>query len=187
MLLPLVLLPCLFKLTSIFLCFGWQWFQGVTFNPMQLLKDSKTVCGFHLVQTTQNHPDLKKEAMQHLMQLYSEGKIKPVIDQVYAFEEVSFTLTNQTNLSACKLKVLCTSLNAFSLSFSLQFAVYSSRPIYVYDHCAIFVTLFQCNFYHAQINYCSFKFPVNKFSAQFGAVIKGCPHYAHVILSIIVK
>ena len=81
-------------LILILLCFCWQWFQGVTFNPMQLLKDSKTVCGFDLKQI-RHHPDLKKEAMEHLIQLYSEGKIKPVIDQVYAFEEVSFTLTRQ--------------------------------------------------------------------------------------------
>jgi len=64
-----------------------NWFQGVTFNPMQLFNDSKTVCGFDLKQV-RHLPELRKEAMQHLLQLYSEGKIKPHIDQVYAFEEV---------------------------------------------------------------------------------------------------
>lgn len=58
---------------------------------MQLFNDSKTVCGFDLKQV-RHFPELRKEAMQHLLQLYSEGKIKPHIDQVYAFEEVSFTL-----------------------------------------------------------------------------------------------
>lgn len=103
-LLPLILLPFLLgMLILILLRFCWQWFQGVTFNPMQLLKDSKTVCGFDLKQI-RHHPDLKMEAMEHLIQLYSEGKIKPVIDQVYAFEEVSFTLTRQANWLACKLQ-----------------------------------------------------------------------------------
>ena len=56
---------------------------------MQLIKDTKTVCGFDLKQVIRHHPELLKEGMQHLVQLYSEGKIKPHIDQVYALEEVS--------------------------------------------------------------------------------------------------
>lgn len=59
---------------------------------MQLLKDTKSVCGFDLKQIGRNHPELKKEALKHLMDLYTEGKIKPCIDQVFAFEEVSLTL-----------------------------------------------------------------------------------------------
>ena len=112
MLLPLILPPFLLGMLILILsCFCWQWFQGVTFNPMQLLKDSKTVCGFDLKQI-RHHPDLKKEAMEHLIQLYSEGKIKPVIDQVYAFEEVSFTLTRQICWLVNYSKV-GSSLNAF--------------------------------------------------------------------------
>ncbi|XP_068725582.1 synaptic vesicle membrane protein VAT-1 homolog [Montipora capricornis] len=64
-----------------------NWFQGVSFNPMQLLKDSKTVCGFDL-KHLRNFPDLRKEALSYLLELYSEDKLKPHIDQVYAFEEV---------------------------------------------------------------------------------------------------
>lgn len=56
---------------------------------MQLFKESKSVCGFDLKQI-RNFPELKKEAMTDLFKLYREGKIKPHIDHVFAFEEVSF-------------------------------------------------------------------------------------------------
>ena len=46
------------------------------------------MCGFVLRELISNH-ELLHEAMKHLFQLYSEGKIKPVIDQVFALEEVS--------------------------------------------------------------------------------------------------
>ena len=55
------------------------------------MKESKSVCGFDLAHA-KHFPELTKKAMQDLLQLYSEGKIKPHIDQVFAFEEVSFTL-----------------------------------------------------------------------------------------------
>ena len=60
----------------------------MTFNPTHLMKENKTVCGFILRELLDNH-ELLHEAMKHLIQLYSEGKIKPVIDQVFALEEVS--------------------------------------------------------------------------------------------------
>lgn len=56
---------------------------------MQLFKESKSICGFDLKQI-RNFPKLKKEAMTDLIKLYCEGKIKPHIDHVFAFEEVSF-------------------------------------------------------------------------------------------------
>ena len=46
------------------------------------------MCGFLLRELLDNH-ELLHEAMKHLFQLYNEGKIKPVIDQVFALEEVS--------------------------------------------------------------------------------------------------
>ena len=52
------------------------------------MKENKTVCGFMLRELIDNH-ELLHEAMKHLFQFYSEGKIKPVIDQVFALEEVS--------------------------------------------------------------------------------------------------
>ena len=56
---------------------------------MQLFKDTKSVCGFDLKAVP---IELIGEALKHLIQLYSEGKIKPVIDQVYALEEVVLSL-----------------------------------------------------------------------------------------------
>lgn len=64
-----------------------NWFQGATFNPLQLLRDSKTVCGFHLAQM-HSHPELLKSGMEHILDLYTDGKIKPHIDEVFALEEV---------------------------------------------------------------------------------------------------
>lgn len=55
---------------------------------MQLFKDTKSVCGFDLKMVPM---ELIGEALKHLVQLYSEGKIQPVIDQVYALEEVDLT------------------------------------------------------------------------------------------------
>ena len=56
---------------------------------MQLFKDTKSVCGFDLKAVP---IELIGEALKHLIQLYGEGKIKPVIDQVYALEEVGLSL-----------------------------------------------------------------------------------------------
>ena len=50
------------------------------------MKDSKTVCGFRL---TDVNAEGLREAMKHIFQLYNEGKIKPLIDGVFALEEVS--------------------------------------------------------------------------------------------------
>ena len=69
--------------------FYLQWFQGVSYTSMQLFKDTKSVCGFDLKAVP---IELIGEALKHLIQLYSEGKIKPVIDQVYALEEVGLYL-----------------------------------------------------------------------------------------------
>lgn len=52
------------------------------------MKENRTVCGFILRELIGNH-ELLHEAMKHLFELYSEGKIKPLIDQVFALEEVS--------------------------------------------------------------------------------------------------
>ena len=79
-----------------------QWFQGVTFSPLQLLKDSKTVCGFHLRQVG-NYPELLKSGMKHLFELYTEGKIKPHIDEVFALEEVSGLSTSVKDLITSNL------------------------------------------------------------------------------------
>ena len=50
------------------------------------------MCGFILRELISNH-ELLHKAMKHLFQLYSEGKIEPVIDQVFALEEVSAVAT----------------------------------------------------------------------------------------------
>jgi len=52
------------------------------------MKENKTVCGFILRELLDNH-ELLHEVMKHLIQLHNEGKIKPVIDEVFALEEVS--------------------------------------------------------------------------------------------------
>ncbi|KAJ7356038.1 Synaptic vesicle membrane protein VAT-1 [Desmophyllum pertusum] len=93
----------LLKSLGIIVCFGYansvsesksvlnaakNWFQGATFNPLQLIKDNKTVCGFYLKEVIIQQPEVVKEGMNHLFQLYNEGKIKPQIDHVFALEEV---------------------------------------------------------------------------------------------------
>ena len=77
-----------------------QWFQGTTFNPQTLFKENKTVCGFNLNQF-KDYPQLLREGVSDLFRLHSEGKIKPLLDETFAFEEVSPMNIINTGKFAC--------------------------------------------------------------------------------------
>ncbi|KAM4692393.1 synaptic vesicle membrane protein VAT-1 homolog [Rhinophrynus dorsalis] len=64
------------------------WWNQFSINAMQLLHSNKAVCGFHL-----GHLDEEIELITGivvtLLDLYKQGKIKPKIDTVFPFEQVS--------------------------------------------------------------------------------------------------
>ena len=52
-----------------------------------MMSDNKSVSGFHLGRIRDKQ--LLQDAMTALFKLYTEGAIKPRIDEVFAFEDVS--------------------------------------------------------------------------------------------------
>lgn len=63
-------------------------------SPIRLYDENKTIAGFHLRQLIfkQNRHEYVKTVVDNLFRLYNEGKIKPVIDSVWAFEDVRITI-----------------------------------------------------------------------------------------------
>ena len=60
-----------------------------SYSPLSLMTSNKCVAGYHLGKLG-HHPELIKSAALELMQLYKDGKIKPKIDSVWAYEDVSY-------------------------------------------------------------------------------------------------
>lgn len=68
-----------------------QWWQVDKISPIKLYDENKSVAGFqlrHLV-FKQGQYDYVKGVMNTLVQLYNTGKIRPIIDSAWAFEDVS--------------------------------------------------------------------------------------------------
>ncbi|KAM6951111.1 synaptic vesicle membrane protein VAT-1 homolog [Aplochiton taeniatus] len=62
------------------------WYNQFTITTLRLMQANKAVCGFHL-----GHLDDDQfifQTLGTLMELYSQGKIKPRIDSTYHFEQV---------------------------------------------------------------------------------------------------
>ena len=68
-----------------------QWWQMDKISPIKLYDDNKTIAGFHLRQLIfkQSGFDYVRSVMDILFKMYNEGKIKPRIDSVWAYENVS--------------------------------------------------------------------------------------------------
>ncbi|XP_070565058.1 synaptic vesicle membrane protein VAT-1 homolog [Ptychodera flava] len=64
-----------------------NWWNVPTYNGMKMMVDNKAVCGFHLGMLTDNY-ELIMEAMNALIEMYNEGKIKPKIDSIFPFEKI---------------------------------------------------------------------------------------------------
>lgn len=69
----------------------WQmaktWYNTKTYNPLFMISSNKGIFGYHLGHLIK-HPEMVKSAASHLLTMYDEGKIKPTIDSVWAFEDV---------------------------------------------------------------------------------------------------
>ncbi|XP_070574940.1 synaptic vesicle membrane protein VAT-1 homolog-like [Ptychodera flava] len=76
--------------TRSFFSFAKAWWQVDKINPIKLYDENKTVSGFMLQNLifSQGRFDVLQDVMAELIGLYKAGKIKPVIDSVFAFEEI---------------------------------------------------------------------------------------------------
>ncbi|XP_044193982.1 synaptic vesicle membrane protein VAT-1 homolog [Thunnus albacares] len=63
------------------------WYNQLSLTTLKLMQSNKAVCGFHLGYISDEQ--LISRTMSTLLELYSQGKIKPRIDSRYHFEEVA--------------------------------------------------------------------------------------------------
>jgi len=76
--------------TKSFFSFAKSWWQVDKVNPIKLFDDNKSVGGFQLRRLLfrQGQHQYVRDVVNKLNELYGQGKIKPVIDSVWAFEDV---------------------------------------------------------------------------------------------------
>lgn len=67
------------------------WWDTKNINPLGLMIQNKAVCGFHLGYLDKD-PEVVRTAFNEILDLYKEGKIKPRVDSVWAYEDVSTCL-----------------------------------------------------------------------------------------------
>lgn len=67
-----------------------QWWQVEKVNPIKLYEENKVIAGFSLLNLLFKHGkcSLVKSVMDKLLCLYDQKKIKPVVDSLWALEEV---------------------------------------------------------------------------------------------------
>uniref|UniRef100_A0A8D0GUA8 Vesicle amine transport 1 like n=1 Tax=Sphenodon punctatus TaxID=8508 RepID=A0A8D0GUA8_SPHPU len=76
--------------TKSFFSFAKSWWQVEKVNPIKLYEENKVIAGFYLLNLLfkQNRGGLIKGIMDKLITLYNEKKIKPLVDSLWALEEV---------------------------------------------------------------------------------------------------
>ncbi|KAM6943228.1 synaptic vesicle membrane protein VAT-1 homolog-like [Xenentodon cancila] len=76
--------------TKSFFSFAKSWWQVEKVNPIKLYEENKVIAGFSLLSLLfkQGRCSLVKTVMDKLLCLYEEKKIKPVVDSLWALEEV---------------------------------------------------------------------------------------------------
>lgn len=65
-----------------------NWYHQFSIHTLSLIQGNKSVCGFHLGYLD-GETELITHAMNTILDLYKEGKIKPRIDSTWHFEQVS--------------------------------------------------------------------------------------------------
>lgn len=65
-----------------------QFVRTPRFNPFDLLRDNRTVAGFHLARLW-DRPEILGEALGAVAELWREGKIRPRVDSTYPFERAA--------------------------------------------------------------------------------------------------
>lgn len=78
----------------LFFSFTLQWWQVEKVNPIKLYEENKVIAGFSLLNLLfkQGRCSLVKSVMDKLLCLYNQKKIKPVVDSLWALEEVRAAL-----------------------------------------------------------------------------------------------
>lgn len=66
------------------------WWNQFSITALQLLHQNKAVCGYHLGYMDEE-VELLRSVVAKLVNLYSQGKIKPKIDSVWPFDQVSLS------------------------------------------------------------------------------------------------
>lgn len=66
------------------------WWNQFSITALQLLHQNKAVCGYHLGYIDEGD-ELIRSVVAKLVNLYSQGKIKPKIDSVWPFDQVSLS------------------------------------------------------------------------------------------------
>ncbi|XP_044205383.1 synaptic vesicle membrane protein VAT-1 homolog-like isoform X2 [Thunnus albacares] len=76
--------------TKSFFSFAKSWWQVEKVNPIKLYEENKVIAGFSLLNLLfkQGRCSLVKAVMDKLLCLYDQKKIKPVVDSLWALEEV---------------------------------------------------------------------------------------------------
>ncbi|XP_037551638.1 synaptic vesicle membrane protein VAT-1 homolog-like [Nematolebias whitei] len=76
--------------TKSFFSFAKSWWQVEKVNPIKLYEENKVIAGFSLLNLLfkQGRSSLVKAVMDKLLCLYRQKKIKPVVDSLWALEEV---------------------------------------------------------------------------------------------------
>uniref|UniRef100_A0AAQ5YPU5 Enoyl reductase (ER) domain-containing protein n=1 Tax=Amphiprion ocellaris TaxID=80972 RepID=A0AAQ5YPU5_AMPOC len=76
--------------TKSFFSFAKSWWQVEKVNPIKLYEENKVIAGFSLLNLLfkQGRCSLVKSVMDKLLCLYEQKKIKPVVDSLWALEEV---------------------------------------------------------------------------------------------------
>jgi len=73
-----------------------NWWQNDKISCLRLFQESKSIHGFNLVQLLQHGSNETRRYLSDIMHkvfiLYKEGKIKPVVDSVFTFEEINEAL-----------------------------------------------------------------------------------------------
>ncbi|XP_052815374.1 synaptic vesicle membrane protein VAT-1 homolog-like [Mya arenaria] len=77
--------------TKSFFSFAKSWWQVDKVSPIKLYDENKTISGLQLrhLAFQQGQTAYIRSAMNRLLQLYTQGKIKPVVDSTWAFEDVA--------------------------------------------------------------------------------------------------
>lgn len=87
----LALIPCNPHLLS------FQWWQVEKVNPIKLYEENKVIAGFSLLNLLfkQGRAGLIRGVVDKLIGLYNQKKVKPVVDSLWALEEVRMMFPQQ--------------------------------------------------------------------------------------------
>ena len=73
---------------------SWSWFHAAktywatkSYNSMRMIDSNKAACGYNMTSFFDT-PEVIQGTVLELIELFKQGKIKPRVDSVWAFEQV---------------------------------------------------------------------------------------------------